>query len=63
MPQEPGEIDPEQDEFDVPKEVTQEEQRVEALVEVGPGDAFYEERDILIVHKLVKRYYTAPPAD
>ena len=56
IPQEPQEIQPEKDDFQVPTEVKEETERVDACIN-GEGDASDE---LILVHNLVKRYYTAP---
>lgn len=67
-PQEPGEIEPETDLFSEPKEVQEENERIENIIksreqmhadELSPDLA----NEVLVVHNLVKRYYTAPPVD
>jgi len=67
-PQEPGEIEPETDSFSEPKEVQEESERIENLIksreqmhadELSPDLA----NEVLVVHNLVKRYYTARPVD
>ena len=52
-------VEPERDDFETPAEVTQESQRVENMIN---GD-LDQTSDIIIVHNLVKRYYSKPPAD
>ena len=54
---EPAEVEPEQDTVQVPKSVRDEEDRIGSLIR-GDEDA---SEELVIVHKLVKRYYTAPP--
>ena len=59
VPKEPGVVQPEQDDYAVPAEVTNEEQRVGSLIN-GQVDA---SNEAITVHKLVKRYYTKGPED
>lgn len=55
---EPGEIEPEEDDYVQPKTVKVEAERVAKLINEDGGDS-----EVLIVNNLVKRYYTKPPAD
>ena len=59
-----GDLDPIDDEFAVTKEAQEEKERVGQLIENG-GQRMdgLAASDVLIVHNLVKKYYTAPPVD
>ena len=65
---EPEDVNPEEDQFEQSEEVKAEEARVEKIIksreemnisELNPDIA----HEILVVHKLVKRYYTEAPID
>ena len=65
---EPQDVNPEEDQFAQSEEVKAEEARIEKIIksreqmntnEINPDIA----HEILVVHKLVKRYYTEPPVD
>ena len=57
-----SEVEPIDDQFEPTKEAVEEKERVEKLIDNG-GQRLdgLAASDVLIVHNLVKKYYTAPP--
>jgi len=55
---EPAVIEPEKDDFETPKEIVAENTRIDEMINGGAN----KDEELVVVHKLVKRYYKAPPA-